>query len=100
VLLFGWSFLEGVGAALILPAIVALVAGNFARERRPQRTLDRRPRARNALPRRGGLDGVDGELVPTGVDPRLEQRAHHEQVVGVRAAGDADPHCFRIWSFA
>ena len=35
VLLFGWSFLEGVGAALILPAIVALVAGNFPIERRP-----------------------------------------------------------------
>jgi EmrB/QacA subfamily drug resistance transporter len=35
VLLFGWSFLEGVGAALILPAIVALVAGNFPPERRP-----------------------------------------------------------------
>src|SRR5204863_7092866 len=35
VLLFGWSFLEGVGATLILPAIVALVAGNFAAERRP-----------------------------------------------------------------
>ena len=35
VLLFGWSFLEGVGAALILPAIVALVAGNFPAERRP-----------------------------------------------------------------
>jgi MFS family permease len=35
VLLFGWSFLEGVGAALIMPAIVALVAGNFAQERRP-----------------------------------------------------------------
>ena len=35
VLLFGWSFLEGVGAALILPAIVALVAGNFAVARRP-----------------------------------------------------------------
>ena len=35
VLLFGWSFLEGVGAALILPAIVALVAGNFPQERRP-----------------------------------------------------------------
>jgi MFS family permease len=35
VLLLGWSFLEGVGAALILPAIVALVAGNFATERRP-----------------------------------------------------------------
>jgi MFS family permease len=35
VLLLGWSFLEGVGAALILPAIVALVAGNFSAERRP-----------------------------------------------------------------
>jgi MFS family permease len=35
VLLFGWSFLEGVGAVLILPAIVALVAGNFSKERRP-----------------------------------------------------------------
>jgi len=35
ILLFGWSFLEGVGAALILPAIVALVAGNFPAERRP-----------------------------------------------------------------
>ncbi|MFE3765275.1 MFS transporter [Streptomyces sp. NPDC059104] len=34
VLLIGWSFLEGVGAALILPAIVALVAGNFGVERR------------------------------------------------------------------
>jgi EmrB/QacA subfamily drug resistance transporter len=35
VLLVGWSFLEGVGAALILPAIVALVAGNFPPQRRP-----------------------------------------------------------------
>jgi EmrB/QacA subfamily drug resistance transporter len=35
VLIFGWSFLEGVGAALIMPAIVALVAGNFQAERRP-----------------------------------------------------------------
>ncbi len=35
VLLFGWSFLEGVGAALILPSIVALVADNFPAERRP-----------------------------------------------------------------
>jgi EmrB/QacA subfamily drug resistance transporter len=34
VLLFGWSFLEGVGAALILPAIVALVAANFPVQRR------------------------------------------------------------------
>jgi MFS family permease len=36
VLLFGWSFLEGVGAALILPAIVALVASNFSRAERPR----------------------------------------------------------------
>ena len=35
VLLLGWSFLEGIGAALIMPAIVALVASNFATERRP-----------------------------------------------------------------
>ncbi|MEV0113304.1 MFS transporter [Streptomyces sp. NPDC050844] len=35
VLLLGWAFLEGIGAALILPAIVALVASNFATERRP-----------------------------------------------------------------
>ncbi|MET9617436.1 MFS transporter [Kitasatospora indigofera] len=35
VLLLGWSLLEGIGAALILPAIVALVAGNFTVERRP-----------------------------------------------------------------
>jgi predicted MFS family arabinose efflux permease len=32
----GWSFLEGVGAALILPAIVALVASNFSRSERPR----------------------------------------------------------------
>src|SRR5436305_11549630 len=36
VLLVGWSFLEGVGAALILPAIVALVASNFDRAQRPR----------------------------------------------------------------
>src|SRR5256886_5555295 len=36
VLLVGWSVLEGVGAALIMPAIVALVASNFARPERPR----------------------------------------------------------------
>jgi MFS family permease len=36
VLLIGWSFLEGVGAALILPAIVALVAANFGPDGRPR----------------------------------------------------------------
>jgi MFS family permease len=34
VLLFGWSLLEGLGAALILPAIVALVAVNFSETKR------------------------------------------------------------------
>ncbi|MFM8237018.1 MAG: MFS transporter [Actinomycetota bacterium] len=34
VLILGWSFLEGIGAALILPAIVGLVAGNFVAEER------------------------------------------------------------------
>ena len=36
VLIIGWSFLEGVGAALIMPAIVALVAMNFPAPQRPR----------------------------------------------------------------
>jgi MFS family permease len=36
VLMLGWSVLEGVGAALIMPAVVALVASNFARDQRPR----------------------------------------------------------------
>src|SRR4051812_34159978 len=36
VLLIGWSVLEGIGAALILPAIVALVAANFPAAGRPK----------------------------------------------------------------
>lgn len=36
VLILGWSVLEGVGAALIQPAIVALVASNVARSERPR----------------------------------------------------------------
>ena len=36
VLILGWSFLEGVGAALIMPAIVALVASNFEPAARPR----------------------------------------------------------------
>jgi MFS family permease len=35
-LMIGWSLLEGIGAALILPAIVALVASNFGRSERPK----------------------------------------------------------------
>jgi MFS family permease len=36
VLIFGWSILEGLGAALIMPAIVALVASNFEQSERPK----------------------------------------------------------------
>jgi MFS family permease len=36
VLIVGWSVLEGVGAALIMPAIVALVASNFRQAERPR----------------------------------------------------------------
>jgi MFS family permease len=36
VLIIGWSFLEGLGAVLIMPAIVALVATNFGRPERPR----------------------------------------------------------------
>ncbi len=35
-LLLGWSVLEGVGAALIMPSVVALVASNFGRAERPR----------------------------------------------------------------
>ena len=36
VLIIGWSFLEGIGAVLIMPAIVALVASNFPPAARPK----------------------------------------------------------------
>ncbi|MGE5720263.1 MAG: MFS transporter, partial [Nocardioidaceae bacterium] len=36
VLFIGWSLLEGIGAALIMPAIVALVASNFGAAERPR----------------------------------------------------------------
>jgi MFS family permease len=36
VLMLGWSLLEGIGAALILPSIVALVATNFGPTERPR----------------------------------------------------------------
>jgi EmrB/QacA subfamily drug resistance transporter len=36
VLIIGWSFVEGFGAVLILPSIVALVASNFTQDERPR----------------------------------------------------------------
>ncbi|HSC49748.1 MAG TPA: MFS transporter [Gaiellaceae bacterium] len=55
VLLFGWSFLEGVGAALILPAIVALVAGNVP--------VPRRPAAYGMVAAAGGIAVAVGPLI-------------------------------------
>ena len=52
ILIFGWSFLEGVGAVLILPAVVALVATNFAQPIDPAPTGSSRPPARS--PSRSG----------------------------------------------
>ena len=50
-LLIGWSLLEGIGAALIMPAIVALVASNFGRPRPAARL---RPGGRRGSDRGGG----------------------------------------------
>lgn len=36
ILILGWSLLEGIGAALIMPAIVGLVATNFTTRQRPR----------------------------------------------------------------
>ena len=32
--MLGWSILEGIGAAMVLPALVALVAGNYTGSQR------------------------------------------------------------------
>jgi MFS family permease len=45
VLIIGWSFLEGIGAPLIMPAIVALVAGNFPPSGGRPPTASSRPQA-------------------------------------------------------
>ena len=63
-LMLGWSVLEGIGAALVLPALVALVAAQFrgqgprARLRRARRSRRRRDR-RRADPRRLVHDRTD-----------------------------------------
>ena len=80
VLILGWSFLEGVGAALILPAIVALVASNFSA---------RGTAARVRAGRLGGRDRRRGGAA--------HRRAVHDLsvvAVGVRRRGarrDRDP---------
>jgi MFS family permease len=60
VLLLGWSLLEGIGAALIMPAIAALVAGNFPPRVGPVPTAwsgrPERSRCRGAVDRGAGDD--------------------------------------------
>ena len=55
VLIIGWSFLEGIGAALIMPAIVALIASNFA--------PDGRPRAYGLVASAGAIAVAAGPLI-------------------------------------
>ena len=55
VLIIGWSFLEGIGAALIMPAIVALVASNFV--------ADERPRAYGLVASAGAIAVAAGPLI-------------------------------------
>ena len=55
VLIIGWSFLEGIGAALIMPAIVALVASNFV--------VAARPRAYGLIAAAGAIAVAAGPLI-------------------------------------
>lgn len=55
VLMVGWSLFEGLGAALIMPAIVALVAANFA--------PDGRPRAYGLVASAGAIAVAAGPLI-------------------------------------
>ena len=55
VLMIGWSLLEGLGAVLIMPAIVALVASNF---RKPER-----PRAYGLVAASGAIAAALGPLI-------------------------------------
>ena len=70
VLIIGWSLLEGVGAALIMPAIVALVAANFpprsARRLRPGRVGGRDRGRRRSADRRAVTTYLTWRLVFVG----------------------------------
>ncbi|MBM3659774.1 MAG: MFS transporter [Actinobacteria bacterium] len=69
VLILGWSVLEGLGAALIMPAIVALVASNF-----PQ---SERPRAYGLIASAAAIAIAAGPLIggPTSPQPRQRRLA-------------------------
>ncbi len=77
VLIIGWSFLEGLGAVLIMPAIVALVASNFGKPERPRAyglvASARRDRRRTRAARRRTVHHV--RVVAMGVRGRGADRA-------------------------
>ena len=83
VLMIGWSGLEGLGAVLIMPAIVALVASNFGKPERP--------RAYGLVAAAGAIAAALGPLIGGVVhDLRLV-------AVGVRRRGAdrrGDPRCW------
>ena len=83
VLMIGWSVLEGLGAVLIMPAIVALVASNFGKPERP--------RAYGLVAAAGAIAAALGPLIGGVVhDLRLV-------AVGVRRRGAdrrGDPRCW------
>ena len=63
VLLFGWSLVEGIGAAMVMPAIVSLIAGIYSGRAAGARVRDHRRRRRRrdrrrAADRRLGDDRV------------------------------------------
>ena len=83
VLMIGWSVLEGLGAVLIMPAIVALVASNFGKPERP---------------RAYGLVAAAGAIAAA-LGPADRRRLHHLRLValGVRRRGAdraRDPRCW------
>jgi MFS family permease len=82
-LLLGWSLLEGIGAALIMPSVVALVASNFRAGRTPaclrSRRLRRRDRGRGGPAHRRAVHDV--RVVAMGVCGR-----------GTRGVGHPCPH--------
>ena len=97
VLLIGWSFLEGVGAALIMPAIVALVASNFPPRRPPAglragRLGRRHRRCRRSAHRRVLHDvPVVAARVRRGSDRRPRHPVAQPQDGGRAALGRARP---------
>ena len=75
VLIIGWSFLEGIGAVLIMPAIVGLVAGNFPPDGARPGLRARRRRRRDRHRRRPGDRRLHDHLLLLAL--RLRRRGSH-----------------------